>query len=354
VSGEAPCKAASPDSLSLHGTADACARCLIGRAALYLWGFLLQPCDSFLPKAGPACFTLTAGMQAPHQAELFTVSYTGAMEKDIAAIITYLRDAKGCDFSGCSPAMLERRISRRFVATETADRSSYLAFLQSNPDELENLLNVLTINVSSFFRDPITYEYLHKMLLPEIIAKKTGGGAAELRIWSAACSKGEEAYSVAILLSELHQKEAFSISPVIVATDINGRILARARSGLYAPESIKNVKHGLVQKYFEQQGGQFALKDEIKSAVIFQEYDLLDKNSPAPPESGDSGFDLILCCNVLIYYSAPYQELIFHKLYNALDHQGYLLLGDTEVPLGKHQQDFKRMHELCHVYQKQR
>jgi len=274
------------------------------------------------------------------------------MDSDLAAIINLLRDRSGCDFSGYSPAMLERRISRRFVATDTSDKISYFQYLTAHPDEVAQLLNVMTIHVSSFFRETLTFEYIDKVLLPELCNGKKAAGDTKLRVWSAGCSKGEEAYSVAMLLRELIAREKLAIDPEITATDINTQILQEAGRGLYSSEKLNNVRHGLLRKYFTPEHGQFVLNPEIRDMVCFKQYDILDRDRATPVPDPEARFDLIFCCNVLIYFNALYQEIIFDKLYHALAAQGYLVLGETEVPLGRHADMFKRKNECCHVYQK--
>lgn len=274
------------------------------------------------------------------------------MDNDLAAIINLLRDRTGFDFSGYSPAMLERRISRRFVATDTGDKIAYYQYLTAHSDETAHLLNVLTIHVSSFFREPLTFEYIGKVLLPELCSGRETAGDRKLRIWSAGCSKGEEAYSVAMLLRELIIREGHAIEPEIMATDINEQILHDARRGAYPPDRLSNVRHGLLRKYFTAEHGQFVLKPEIRDMVCFRQYDILDRQQATPLPEPDSRCDMILCCNVLIYFNGPYQDIIFDKLSHALTEGGYLVLGETEVPLGRYAGIFKRKNECCHVYQK--
>ncbi len=274
------------------------------------------------------------------------------MDKDLAAIITYLRDQTGFDFSGYSPAMLGRRVSRRFVATDTNDRASYFRYLTAHPDEPALLLNVMTIHVSGFFREPLTFEYVGKVLLPELCSRKAAARDRKLRIWSAGCSKGEEAYSVALLLRELIAKEGLAVDAEIMATDINQQILDDARRGAYPPDRLGNIRYGLLQKYFTAERGQFVLHPEIRDMVCFKQYDILDRQQATPLPDAEARCDMILCCNVLIYFNAAYQEIIFNNLYRALDAQGFLVLGETEVPLGRHAGIFKRKNECCHVYQK--
>jgi chemotaxis methyl-accepting protein methylase len=267
-------------------------------------------------------------------------------------ITDYLMEKRGFDFSGYNPSMLARRIGQRLTATSSANFGEYLACLQKNPDELDSLIDVITINVSRFFRDTLTFELIADRILPTIVREKTRTLDHSLRIWSAGCAMGEEPYSIAILAHELLCKEALEMNLHIFATDIDARVLKDASEGVYNLSSVENIKYRLLAKYFTQEGKSFRLIPEIRDKVSFSLYDILDKKHSVPPESVFGHFDMILCRNLLIYFNAKYQETIFEKLYQALAKNGYLILGTAEAPTVRYRQYFSRVMEFSSIYRK--
>jgi len=272
--------------------------------------------------------------------------------RGLKPILDYLLEKRGFDFSGYRPAMLARRIGRRLTATSSEDFNEYLSYVKKSADEIDKLLDVVTINVSRFFRDPLTFELIADRILPAIFLKKIRLQDHSLRIWSAGCAMGEEPYSLAILIHELLAQEKLSMNLHIFATDIDGRALKDAGKALYPPTSVQNIKHRLLIKYFTPEGGSFRLVPEIKELVTFTPYDMLDKKRGVPPESIFGNFDLVLCRNLLIYFNAEYQETIFEKLYKSLTENGYLILGKTEAPTMKHRHHFGRVVDFRPIYRK--
>lgn len=267
-------------------------------------------------------------------------------------ILLLLQEQRGFDFSGYRSTMLERRLQKRIYSTNSKNSEEYFTYLNQNSDEFDNLIDVFTINVSSFFRNPLMFEYLRKIVIPDIYSAKAKEGSVNLRIWSAGCSFGEEPYSLAILLNEFYEKEESSVESIIFATDIDKKALKQAAIGRYGFNSIKNIKYGLLQKYFTIDGAYFDIVSQIKKQVNFSLFDILNKNILVPPDSIFGGFDLVLCRNVLIYFEVEYQKMIFHKLYKSLNPNGFLVLGEAEMPIEGFQHKFKRMSNCCKIYRK--
>ncbi len=274
------------------------------------------------------------------------------MNKEIKKILNLIIEKKNLDFSGNRPDMLRRRILIRQEASGKSDMSGYYLYIKNNNEELEKLTDSLTIKVSRFFRNSMTFNYLYEQVLPLNIRVKSSLENQEYRIWVAGCATGEEAYSIAILLNELLEKEKINIPIYIFATDINKNALKAAKQGIYSEESIKNVRFFLFRKYFKQKKESFHLNNKIKKMVSFSIYDLLDKKSNTPPESIFGGFDMVFCRNVLIYYNPEYQEIIFSKLFNSLNTGGSLILGKAEIPLKKYSKYFKKLNNACYIYKK--
>lgn len=273
---------------------------------------------------------------------------TGRLKK----ILTLLKEQRCCDFSGYRMSMLERRIQKRVYSTKNKNLDDYFEYLELHPNELENLFDVLTINVSSFFRNSLAFEFISKIIIPELYLDKTKEKDNSLRIWSAGCSFGEEPYSMAILINEFLEKEESLIQSTIFATDIDKKALKRASLGSYDVNSISEVKHGLLNKYFSKGGDNYKIDSQIKNKVQFSFYDLLDKNHLVPPDSIFGGFDIVLCRNVLIYFEPEYQKIIFNKLYKSLNKNGTLILGEAEVPIDEFKNKFRRDNKCCKIYKK--
>jgi len=292
------------------------------------------------------------GSQKTHHPNFYETVILTHTDTEMNAILDYLMSKRGIDFSGCRSSMIERRIRKRLAAVKSASFSEYLKYLQECPGEPDNLIDVLTINVSRFFRDTLTFEYIADNILPAIVTEKVKMRDHSLRVWSAGCATGEEPYSVAILINELFKKEEHGLSLNIFATDIDKGALTKAQRAVYPFESVKNVKYGILKKYFTVEDESFMLNPGIKKLVTFTLYDILDKKNYAPPESVFGNFDMVLCRNLLIYFSVEYQNIIFDKLYRSLDKKGHLVLGETEMPTMKYQKYFRRVDACCHIYQK--
>jgi chemotaxis protein methyltransferase CheR len=274
------------------------------------------------------------------------------MDRDLERVLNYLNQKRGFDFSGYRASMVERRMEKRLTPSKCADFPEYLEYLKQHPHELDNLVDVLTINVSRFFRNTLAFDYVTDKILPAVVFDKLSGRDPSLRVWSAGCATGEEPYSVAILIQELRRKEKFNLSVNIFATDIDERALKKAKTAVYPYASIKNIKYRLLKRYFEAHGKHFQLSPEIQNMVAFSPYDMLDKRGYAPPESVFGGFDMIFCKNVLIYFTQEYQDRIFDKLHRSLANGGYLVLGEAEIPARKYQDGFRKVNECCSIYRK--
>jgi chemotaxis methyl-accepting protein methylase len=236
--------------------------------------------------------------------------------------------------------------------TGAAGLAAYLRLLQEDPAELGALVEALTVKVSSFFRDPLAFEHLAELVLPELLARKAAARDPSLRLWSAGCATGEEPYSLAILVHEALRREPSPPAVTILATDLDERALARARAGRYPASALANVRHGLVAAAFEPDGDGFRVADHLARAVTFAVHDLLDPRAGAPAESVFGSFDLVLCRNVLIYFEPAWQEFACERLYRSLAPGGHLLLGRTESLPGPWAGRFRRAPGLRALHRK--
>lgn len=247
--------------------------------------------------------------------------------------------------------MLKRRLARRLSTTGTASYGDYAKILDAQPEEYKSLFDDLTIKVSWFFRNPLTFELLYKVVLPKMISRKEQSMDKMIRAWSAGCAHGEEPYSVAILLAELLGEQLKDYHITIYATDIDSNALNRARIGEYAEDSVLEIKKGLLDKYFYYDGN-YRIKECVKELVDFSLHDLTSEKVIVPPQSIFSNFDLILCRNVLIYFSKDLQEKVLNNFETALNEEGYLVLGESEILADDISMGFVCINGLNKIYQK--
>ncbi len=245
-------------------------------------------------------------------------------------ILTIIKQKKGIDLSRYRRHTVERRISNRMARLQAADPETYLELLKSDPHECDSLVNNIGINVSSFFRNPVVFEIIEQSVLPLIITRKRASNSREIRIWSIGCAAGEEAYSVAILVHQAFEKEQGSWKPYIFATDMDSDALEKAGTGIYQRQSLATTKLGILDKYFISKGSMYEVCPFIKDIVHFSLDDCTSFRTIAPAESVFGSFDMVLCRNVLIYFSKELQKNVFDKLYKAIGPRGYLILGDSE------------------------
>ena len=204
----------------------------------------------------------------------------------------------------------------------------FCRMLESDKNELQKLEKFLTINVSEFFRDLIQFKIFQEKILPEMLNNNLG-----LNIWSAGCSNGAEAYSVAILLDGLSPYREHRI----LATDIDKKILSHAiDGGPYKPEEIRNVSKALLEKYFINDNGNFWVIDRIREKVTFRLHDLTR-------DPFEDNFDLIICRNVVIYFSGETKKAIRKKFLDAIKENGIFFIGATETMLDTRNTGFQRL-----------
>jgi len=250
-----------------------------------------------------------------------------------------LHETVGLDCDGYRDEYLKRRFAIRLNATGANTYSRYVRYLKKNPAEFNLVLSNLTVNYTTFFRDSDVYVYLEKTVLPRLFKSK------EVRIWSAGCATGEEPYSFAILVHKLLGKDLSNYEVTIFASDLAEAALAKAVEGEYNKKQLMGLADSLVGKYFSNSGESYRVKDFVKQMVRFEKHDLMKP-------SMRKGFDLILCRNVMIFFSRESQQQIHMHFYNALRAGGYLVIGKSEVLSGEPSRKFLCSDVNCRVYQK--
>jgi two-component system CheB/CheR fusion protein len=244
---------------------------------------------------------------------------------DFERLLQYLRETRGFDFSGYKKNTLLRRIAKRMTHVGVDGHGAYLDYLQANPDEFGALFNTILINVTSYFRDALAWEYLRAEILPKMIEGKAP--YEPIRVWSAGVASGEEAYSVAMLLSEALGASGYRERAKIYATDVDEDALTQARQGRAARKDLEEVPASLREKYFEPEGeDHYLLRGELRRSIIFGRHDLV-QDAPI------SRIDLLICRNTLMYFEPEAQARILARLHYALSERGYLFLGKAEMLL---------------------
>ncbi|OEU74632.1 MAG: hypothetical protein BA864_10910 [Desulfuromonadales bacterium C00003093] len=267
-------------------------------------------------------------------------------------IIEYLKLQRGMDFCGYRLSTLQRRLSVRMSQVGALSSAAYWERLISDPAEPDRLIDVFGVNVSHFFRDPLVFEMIGQRLLPELIESKIEAGNREIRVWSAGCGGGEEAYSLAILLHQTLKKQQGSWRSYIFASDINGQALQQAAQAYYPREKFKDTRLTFLDEYFVPTDNGFAARPFLREMVQFSSDDLTSLERMSPAESIYGSFDLILCRNVLIYFDAELRERVFEKLYHALGCSGILVLGNAEVLPNQLAEKFKTIDVGCRIWRK--
>lgn len=267
-------------------------------------------------------------------------------------LVQIMDRAHGLDVSACEETFLQQTLARRLKETGCASLEAYGAGLASNRAEAEALCAALRIGYSEFFRHPLTFALLEQQVLPALIAAKKLACGRELRVWSAGCAAGQEAWSVAILLDELDRAGAAPLAYRIFATDVSEPELDQARAGVYSAAAVGNVRLRHLAAGFVRKGAAYALADRIRDRVDFSIYDLLDERSGSPPVSLYGDFDLILCCNVLFYYRPDMRQRILDKVRHALAPGGYFVTGETEREIVDKQKGLRAVTPPAAVFRK--
>jgi two-component system CheB/CheR fusion protein len=245
-------------------------------------------------------------------------------QRGFEALLDYLKRNRGFDFTGYKHASLARRIQKRMQSVKIEGYPEYIDYLEVHPEEFNALFNTILINVTSFFREPATWEYLAEHVFRELIGRKPAG--MPIRVWGAGCASGEEAYTAAMILAEALGWEGYRERAKIYATDIDEEALNKGRQAIYPETEVEAIPKPLLDRYFDQINGNFSFNKELRRNVIFGRHDLI-QDAPI------SRVDLIVCRNVLMYFNAETQSKILARFHFALNDGGILFLGRAETLL---------------------
>lgn len=227
------------------------------------------------------------------------------------------------DLNAYKERQMKRRIDSLIRKNNAKDYEEFVHILKTDKKIYEEFINYLTINVSEFYRNPAQWKVLEEEIFPYLMKKFAG---RTLKIWSAACSTGDEPYSLAMLLSKFLPLNQIKI----IATDIDKQVLAKAQMGLYREKSLAGLPEDFKRKYFKQIGSSFQITDDIKRCIDFKQMNLLKDSYP-------TGCDLIVCRNVLIYFTDDAKHEIYKKFNHSLKKDGILFVGSTEQIIQSYQ-----------------
>lgn len=243
-------------------------------------------------------------------------------DPDLKNIIRKLQSLTGVDFSLYKSKTVKRRILRRMLLNKVKDLKSYLVLIEEKKQELDTLYQDLLINVTSFFRDSDSYRYLKEKLLPKLLQSKKE--EETFRVWVPACSSGEEALSIAMMILEIQEKTGTHIPIQMFATDLSEKAIRKARVGEYSRNELKSVSPKRLQRFFTENGNKYRVDKVIRDICVYAPHDVL-KDPPF------SRIDFISCRNLFIYLDSLAQKRLLSTFHYALNASGYLMLGKAET-----------------------
>lgn len=255
------------------------------------------------------------------------VSESGWSRADLDELALILRRAYGPDVSTYEASFLAKSLELRYTQAGCSSRATYLQRLAVDRNEADILLRSLNISYSAFFRNPLTFALLAQAVLPSLLDAADHAG---VRVWSAGCAAGQEAWSLAMQLDDLAAGREQPVPFRIIATDISDDALTRARRGIYDAADAQNVSLKFARTYLVVDGDNYTIAPILRKRVDFSVYDLLDAASSSPAASIYGDFDLVVCSNVLFYYRPDIRQRIIDKLCHALRPGGYFVTGEAE------------------------
>lgn len=270
---------------------------------------------------------------------------TAVDDPGFAALARLISDGVGIGLDSYKDRCLRRRIAVRMRACGVHTYDDYAAHLAGSPEEYERLRDALTINVTRFYRNPETWDYLRKAVLPDLLRSRRG----QLRVWSAGCASGEEPYTIAMVLADAAAalgRPEWLAGVRIDATDVDRASLERTRAARYRPETLTDLPHELLERWCRRDGTEWVISEPLRRAVTVHAIDLGRDPPPA------AHYDLVFCRNVVIYFGRAIQERLFERFADALAPGGYLVLGKVETLAGTARDRLRLVEPRERVYQR--
>lgn len=297
--------------------------------------------------------TINTATQSELKSEKKSIGEINKMEMNTEIFNAYrslIYKLCGIYFTDSKKYLLEGRIVRRLTSHKMNSFEEYLRFVDSpnGRAELNELLEAITINETYFFRAPQQFDALEKTIIPELIASKSSKNPT-IRIWVAASSTGEEAYTIAMIVQEKLKIKYPGVNFHILASDIDRTVIEQAKKGIYKEYAVRNIPKDQLIKYFKFDGTNYILSDQIKKMVNFTNINLYESKQMRMMRD----IDVIFCCNVLIYFDTASKQQVISYLFDALNKGGYLFIGYSESLHGV-SKAFKLIHLLkAMVYKKE-
>lgn len=238
------------------------------------------------------------------------------------ALLDYLKQSHGFDFTGYKRSSLMRRVQQRMQMLQISSYSDYIDYLELHPEEFVTLFNTILINFTDFFRDAPAWNYVVAQIIPQIIAGKRSD--EPIRVWSAGCASGEETYTLAIVLAEVLGVEQFRERVQIYGTDVDKQALNKARQGSYFTHEVVGIPGGLLNQYFERTDHGYVFRQDLRRSIIFCHHNVI-QNAPM------SGIDLLVCRNTVMYFNTETQTRVLTRFHFGLKESGFLFLGNVET-----------------------
>ncbi|BAU15527.1 chemotaxis protein CheR [Leptolyngbya sp. NIES-3755] len=261
---------------------------------------------------------------------------------EIEALLDYIKRSRGFDFTGYKRPSLLRRVSRAMQNVSIEGYGDYLDYLEVHPEEFAQLFNTLLINVTCFFRDRAAWDFVRNEIVPRILAQKDD--KEPIRVWTAGCASGQEAYTIAILLAEILGAKVFRNRVKIYATDVDDEALNQARQAIYSHQELTGLTPEQIEEFFEQSDDRYTFRKDLRQSVIFGRHDLI-QDAPI------SRIDLLTCRNTLMYFNAETQARILSRFHFSLRDGCFLFLGKAEMLLS-HTSTFTPVQLKCRVFTK--
>ncbi|GGJ60323.1 chemotaxis protein methyltransferase CheR [Anoxybacillus voinovskiensis] len=233
---------------------------------------------------------------------------------DYQQFIANVKKKTGIDLAQYKEAQMKRRLTSLYEKRGFRNFQEFFQAMEKNEALFHEFLDRMTINVSEFYRNANRWEVLEKQILPKLLERNR-----RLKVWSAACSTGEEPYTLVMVLSNFLPLSQISV----LATDIDENAISRAKIGVYTERALQEVPEAMKKKFFTKEGMYYKIDENIKKAVTFKKHNLL-------ADRFDTNYDLIVCRNVLIYFTEEAKQVLYHKFNQALRPGGILFVGSTE------------------------
>jgi chemotaxis protein methyltransferase CheR len=252
------------------------------------------------------------------------------MQNLILKCTTLLKQSQGIDISMYDDDFVKNAFLKRIEMTNSPSADAYAGLFSGSMYEAMAFVDLLQVNYSEFFRNPLTFAVLEHIALPSLLFQSKARKKKGIRIWSAACAEGQEIYSLAMLLEELSELATEKPGNLLFATDKNETSVMKATRGIYPQESLGNLSLKRCKRWFNLTGRYYSVVPELKKNIAFSVFDLLDDRWTSPPTTIFGDFNLVFCANILFYFKEPYRKIILGKIVTNLSSGGLLVTGETE------------------------